>query len=287
MPGFFLPVPFVMLAGMSQAIIDAWMQHPGAGFLDDPVFASLRRWIGMDGPMPELPLEATLAAMDQAGVERGILSAWWGPRGPMIENQAVADCLQAAPDRFIGICSVDLSRPLTAVRELRRCVRDQGFKGLRILPWLWDLPPDDRRYYPLYAECCELGVPFCLQVGHTGPLCPSEPGRPIPYLDHVALEFPELVIVGGHIGYPWTQEMIALATKYENVYIDTSAYKASRYPAELVEYLRGHGRHKVLFGSNYPMITPAQCLAELDQLQLDAEVQRLFLHDNAVRVFDL
>jgi hypothetical protein len=86
------------------------------------------------------------------------------------------------------------------------------------------LPPDNRRYYPLYAECVELGIPFCLQVGHTGPLCPSESGRPIPYLDHVALEFPELKIVAGHIGYPWTAEMIALATKYPNVYIDTAAY---------------------------------------------------------------
>src|SRR5207245_4477356 len=112
-----------------------------------------------------------------------------------------------------------------AVRELRRCVRELGFRALRIVPWLWNLPPDDRRYYPLYAECVELGIPFCLQVGHTGPLCPSEPGRPIPYLDHVALEFPELRIVGGHIGFPWTAEMISLATKYPNVHIDTSAYK--------------------------------------------------------------
>ena len=119
---------------------------------------------------------------------------------------------------------------MDAVRELRRCVRELGLRALRVVPWLWNLPPNDRRYYPLYAECIELGIPFCLQVGHTGPLCPSEPGRPIPYLDEVALEFPELVIVGGHIGYPWTDEMISLATKYPNVYIDTSAYKASRYP---------------------------------------------------------
>ena len=82
-----------------------------------------------------------------------------------------------------------------------------------MIPWLWDLPPNDRRYYPLYAECVELGIPFCTQVGHTGPLRTSETGRPIPYLDDVALDFPDLVIVGGHIGYPWTDEMIALATQ--------------------------------------------------------------------------
>jgi predicted TIM-barrel fold metal-dependent hydrolase len=125
------------------------------------------------------------------------------------------------PDRLVGIASVDLSRPMFAIR---RAVRELGFRGLRILPWLWNLPSDDRRFYALYAECVELDVPFCLQVGHTGPLGPSELGRPIPYLDNVALEFPDLRIVGGHIGFPWTSEMISLATKYPNVYIDTSAY---------------------------------------------------------------
>ncbi len=126
-----------------------------------------------------------------------------------------------------------------------------------------------------------------LQVGHTGPLAPSDPGRPIPYLDEVALEFPELSIVGGHIGYPWHNEMIALATKYENVYIDTSAYKPKRFPPELVAFLRSHGRKKVLFGSNYPMILPGDCLAQLDELGLDAEARRAFLNDNAVKVFRL
>ena len=71
-------------------------------------------------------------------------------------------------------------------------------------------------------------MPFCTQVGHTGPLRPSETGRPIPYIDQVALDFPELVIVGGHIGYPWTEEMVAVARKYEHVYIDTSAYTTRR-----------------------------------------------------------
>jgi predicted TIM-barrel fold metal-dependent hydrolase len=118
-------------------------------------------------------------------------------------------------------------------------------------------------------------------------MCPSEPGRPIPYLDEVALDFPELTIVGGHIGYPWTVEMIALATKYPNVYIDTSAYKASRYPRELVEYMRGHGKKKVLFGSNFPMITPSECLEHLDSLALSEEARALFLGANAKRVFGL
>lgn len=146
---------------------------------------------------------------------------------------------------------------------------------------------NDRRYYPLYVSCVELDVPFCTQVGHTGPLRTSETGRPIPYLDDVALDFPELVIVGGHIGYPWTEEMIALARKYPNVYIDTSAYTTRRYPDELVEYLRGRGRKKVLFGTNFPMITAERALADFASLDLDEEATSLFLGVNAKRVFKL
>jgi uncharacterized protein len=118
-------------------------------------------------------------------------------------------------------------------------------------------------------------------------MAPSEPGRPIPYLDQVALDFPELVIVAGHIGHPWTEEMIALATKYPNVYIDTSAYKPRRYPSALVDYMKHHGKRKVLFGSNFPMLTPADCQAEMKELHLDDESRKLFLYENALRVFRL
>ncbi|MFT3771606.1 MAG: amidohydrolase family protein [Minicystis sp.] len=210
-----------------------------------------------------------------------------GTGGRADSNDEVASLVAAHPSLFTGVASVDLLRPMDAVRELRRAVRTLGLKALRILPWLYGLPPNDRRYYPLYAECIELGIPFCLQVGHTGPLRASEPGRPIPYLDEVALDFPELTIVAGHIGYPWTLEMIALATKYPNVYIDTSAWKPSRFPADLTSYLRGHGRRKVLFGSNYPMILPADCVKEVSSLELDEEATKLFLSGNAARVFGL
>ncbi len=149
---------------------------------------------------------------------------------------------------------------------------------------LWKLPPTDRLFYPVYAACCDLGVPFCTQIGHTGPLMPSEVGRPI-YLDRVALDFPELVIVAGHIGYPWTDEAVAVATKHANVYIDTSAWTVRRYPAPLVDWLRANGARKVLFGSNYPMIAPAKALEGLDDLDLSPETRALFLGGNAQRVY--
>ncbi len=273
-------------------IVDAWLQHPGPAMLADPMFESLRRWTrgDRDGSMTRaesLPLTATLAAMDEGGVTAALASAWFGPRGAMISNDEVAACVRASGGRLFGVGSVDLSRPMAAVREIRRCIRELGFKAIRALPWLWELPPTHARFYPVYAECCELGVPFCTQVGHTGPLKPSEFGRPIPYIDQVAIDFPELVVVGGHIGYPWTEEMIAVCTKHPNVYIDTSAYVAKRYPPALVDYLKGHGRAKVLFGTNWPMIAPKKALEGLDALGLDDATRAAFLAGNAARVYRL
>jgi predicted TIM-barrel fold metal-dependent hydrolase len=267
-------------------IIDAWAQHPTLRYTQDPIFESLRRWTKTPTPTVELPVTTTVAMMDQAKIDKSLISAWVAPRNVMISNDEVAGFVAQARDRLIGVGSVDISMPMAAVREVRRCILNLGFKAIRILPWLWEAPPTDRRFYPVYAACCDLGVPFCTQIGHTGPLMPSEVGRPI-YLDQVALDFPELVVVGGHIGYPWTDEAIAVVTKHENVYIDTSAYTVRRYPQSLVEFMRGHGRGKVLFGTNYPMIMPAKALEGLDSLSLDDTARELFLSGNARRVFTL
>ncbi len=267
-------------------IIDAWAQHPTLRHTQDPMFDSLRRWTKASIPTEQLPVSATLAMMDQGGVSKSLISAWVAPRNVMISNEEVAGFVAQAPDRLIGVGSVDISKPMNAVREIRRCINELGFKAIRVLPWLWELPPTDRRFYPVYTACCELGIPFCTQIGHTGPLMPSEVGRPI-YIDQVALDFPELKIVAGHIGYPWTDEAIAVATKHENVFIDTSAYTVNRYPAQLIEFMRGHGRSKVLFGTNYPMIMPAKALDGLDKLALGEPVETAFLAGNAQRVFGI
>jgi predicted TIM-barrel fold metal-dependent hydrolase len=271
----------------TEGIVDVWMQHPTERFLGHDMFASLRRWTGRQLPTEAPPLDVTLGAMASAGVAFGLLSAWHGPEGALIGNDEVAGWVAEAPDRLAGLAGVDLRRPLEAVRELRRCVGNLGFKGLRIIPWLWEVPPTDRRFYPVFAAAAELGVPVCTQVGHTGPLRPSETGRPIPYIDQVAIDFPELTLVCGHIGYPWTEEMVAVCRKHPNVLIDTSAYTVRRYPPELVRFLRADGRDRVMFGTNWPMIAPDRALAGLDDLGLDHATQAAFLGGTARRVFGL
>lgn len=265
-------------------IVDAWIQHPTPRMVQSPIFSSLRRWTRSD--LGEIPLAFTLQALASAGVDIGLCSAWCGKDGWWISNDELAAAVDASAGRLRGVGSVDLRHPMEAVAEVRRC-KARGFVGIRVLPWLWELPPDDRRYYPVYVACVEEGLPFCLQVGHTGPLMPSEPGRPIPYLDRVALDFPELTIVAGHIGWPWTEEMIALALKYPNVWIDTSAYKPARYPPALLHWMRGGGWKKLLFGSNFPMLMPGDCLAGVETLGLDPDALRAFLGGNAARVFGL
>lgn len=270
-------------------LIDAWAQPAVRGMFDrlpeiGRLFAQsgttdlLERGVGPD---------EMVATMDAAGIERVVLTAWCQSGEWIFTNDMVAEYLRAHPTRFIGAAAVDLEKPMAAVRELRRAVNELGFRALRVIPWLWNRPPNDKLYYPLYVACIELDIPFCTQVGHTGPLRPSETGRPIPYIDEIALAFPELRIVGGHIGYPWTDEMIAVAWKHANVYIDTSAYLPRYYPPQLLHFMSTYGREKVLFGTNFPMLRLEKCAKQAREMGLPPEIEANFFHANARRAFRL
>jgi hypothetical protein len=272
-------------------IIDVWAQPNFVAAPDRLPMPEVRRLLEKSGTADRLGVRVSpdelVAEMDAAGVDVLLLSAWHRPGGWVVSNDDVAEFTTAHPDRFAGLASVNLADPMAAVRELRRAVSELGFIGLRVVPWLWELPPDDRLYYPLYVACVELGIPFCTQVGHTGPLKPSDTGRPVPYLDRVALDFPELVIVGGHIGHPWTNEMIGVVWKHDNVYLDTSAYLPRYYPAELVHFMNTYGKGKVMFGTNWPQLRHDRALAQLDGLGLTDEAREEFLARAAARVFKL
>lgn len=272
-----------------QGAIDVWAQ-PANGRLRErvPEVARLFEKSG-SGHLLDLRLspEETVAQMDEAGVDKLMLAAWCRPEGWVCSNDEIAEFTRAFPQRFVGVATVDLHKPLAAVHELERAVRELGCKALRIVPWLWKLPPNHRLYYPLYVKCIELDIPFCTQVGHTGPLMPSETGRPVPYLDEVALDFPELRIVAGHIGHPWTDEMIGVAWKHDNVYIDTSAYLPRYYPPQLLQFMQSYGADKVMFGTNFPQLSHSRCIIQVQELGLKPDVLAKFLHGNARRVFKL
>ncbi len=266
-----------------MTIIDVWAQIPTQRFMAEPWLESLLRWTG--GARAPASVDQTIAEMDSAHVDKAILSAWHGPQGALISNDAVEAAIDAAPARLHGLVSVDLNRPMEAVREIRARIDGKKFIGVRIIPWLWGLPPNDRRYYPIYAACVDAGVPFCTQIGHTGPLLGSETGRLIPYLEEVMIDFPELKVVGGHVGFPWLDEVVSMAHKFPNFYVDTSAYALHRLPPGFVAFMKGAGRTRVMFGTNWPMLSPSRCLERLDGLGLDDAGRDAFLSGNAKRVF--
>lgn len=269
-------------------IVDVWGQILSAKMAHADWMQSLLRWTRQDaGSVSKIGADETLAAMDESEVDTMLLAAWYGPQGALISNEDVASKIFDHPKRFRGLASADIRKPGEAVREIRRWVDGERFVGVRIVPWLWELPPDDRRYYPVFAACEEIGVPVCTQIGHTGPLLSSEPGRPIPYLERVLLEFPNLKVVGGHLGFPWVDELTTLAVKFPNFYVDTSAYAAHRFPTDFVEFMHGAGRGRVMFGTNWPMVQPKAALQGLDQLGLDETQTTEFLSGTARRVFNL
>jgi predicted TIM-barrel fold metal-dependent hydrolase len=262
-------------------IVDVWVQWlppsaPGANPMGEHVFRSYGR---LDLLYSGTTTDALLREMDAAAIAQVLLAG--------SDNDSVAAAVRAHPDRILGNYHVDPMRIMEAVRGLERAVGEWGFKAMRIEPFLWRKPPTDRVYYPLYAKAVELDVAFQTQVGHTGPLYPSETGRPL-YIDEVALDFPELRILCGHIGWPWTEEMIAVAWKHANVWIDTSAHSPKHYPAEFVRFLKSFGKTKCCFGSDWPLLGWSRLLPEVDQhLELSTDVRRRFFGDNARRALKL
>ena len=264
---------------MENAIVDVWTQHikgtpPGANPEGENVF---RNYGMLDVYHHGIDFPKMIEAMDRHGVRTVLMAG---------DNTAVAEAQNRWPGRILGQYHADPTHIMKAVRELEHYVRERGFVALRIEPFMWRKPPTDRVYYPLYAKAAELGVTFQTQVGHTGPLYPSDTGRPL-YIDEVALDFPELRIVCGHIGWPWTEEMIAVAWKHRNVWIDTSAHLPKHYPPAFVHFMKTFGKDKVCFATDYPLLRWERVLPDVEALGLPPEIRQRFLHDNAVRAFNL
>lgn len=275
----------------SYGLVDAWAM-PCYPPISDRWNADEKRAHGMamfgESGFGGWSLDEQVEEMDRWGVEIAILSAIHEADGPLITNDEVLACLDKYPDRFRGAIAVDPRKPMPALREIEYLATNYPMVNVKVCPYAYgfDNPPNSKLWYPIYAKCCELDIPVTVQVGHTGPLLPSEPGRPI-YLDEVALTFPELVIIGAHVGWPWEEEMGMVAWKHPNVYVDTSAYAPKAYPERFVKFLGRRAPDKVLWGTDYPAIRYDRAVGQLDALGLDPDVERKFLSDNARRVFKL
>ena len=263
-------------------------------------------WTGLDDDfkaqvrMPEemrggVTMEEYIGRMDRAGIERSLLIA---VRAGDIDKRGgfelpysyVHEICRQFPDRFSGLAGIDPFRGMQGLRDLEEAVRELGFVGAHLYPHWCELAPDHAKYYPYYAKCCELDIPIMMQVGHNlvysrQRRLPSV-GRPI-CLDQVAIDFPELRLIGIHIGIPWTDEMISMCWKHENVYTAGDAYAPKYWPDSYVHYANSYGREKVLFGTDWPVIDPERAVREIDELGLRDDARQLLMRDNALRVFNL
>jgi predicted TIM-barrel fold metal-dependent hydrolase len=248
-----------------------------------------------EGLMRGLSLTEIIDRMEAAGTERAFLVASKSGRPGLpgcyhLPYELVARAVERHPDRFYGLAGVDPYQGMAGVRALESAVRDDGFIGAHCYPHWFDLAPDHARYYPFYAKCVELGVPYQLQVGQSMIYAPEHRtrsvGQPIT-LDGVACDFPELKLVGIHVGIPWHDEMIAMAWKHPNVFIGSDAHSPRYWPESFVRYLNSYGQDKVIFGTDFPVLDFERTRAEIEALNLKPEVLRKFLRDNAIRIYGL
>lgn len=240
-------------------------------------------------------VERMLEMMDNAGIEKGLLiAAKLGPPGHpsnwRLPVKTVADVINKYPDRFYGLVGIDPYEGMRGVKELEYAVRNLGFVGAQLYPHWFEMPPDHAKYYPFYAKCCELDVPMQIQVGHCLRYSKDRPlksvGRPLT-LDTVACDFPELKLIGSHIGFPWVDEMISVAYKQPNVYISSDAYAPKHWPPNFVHFINTWGKEKVLYGTDFAVIPFERSRKEVEELNLRPEAKRLFLRENALRVYNL
>jgi len=213
---------------------------------------------------------------------------------PGVPNEEVAEAAAANPDVMIPFASIDPARGKAGVRQVRRLVTEHGVRGFKFHPNVQAFYPNDRLAYPLYGAIEEFGVPAVFHTGQSGigQGAPGGGGIRLKYsnplcLDDVAADFPDLDIILAHPSFPWQDEALSIATHKPRVYIDLSGWSPKYFSPQLVQYAGTLLRHKVLFGTDFPVITPERWIADFEGSAIKPEARPLIMKENAARLFGL
>ena len=221
--------------------------------------------------------------MDANGVARAILLTGLAKQGDRAQRYA-----EARPDRLsLAVGGLDLLRPMKTLRALESFARDHRVAYTIVGPSFWGdgmYPPSDAVYYPLYTKCCELDLPLCMNTGIPGPPIAGEAQNPM-HLDRVCIRFPELRLCMIHGADPWWDVAIRLMLKYRNLRLMTSAWSPKRLPQSLLHFMSTRGRDRILYASDYPVLSFQRCLDEARELDLAPEVLAAWLRGNAESFF--
>lgn len=211
-----------------------------------------------------------------------------------IPNEEVAEAAQANPDVFIPFASIDPAKGKMGAREARRLINDYGVKGFKFHPSTQEFYPNDRKAYVLYEAIAEAGAIALFHTGQTGVGAGTKGGGGIRlkysnpmFVDDVAVDFPEMPIILAHPSFPWQDEALSIATHKAQVYIDLSGWSPKYFSANLIQYANSLLKHKVLFGTDYPVFTPDRWLADFEKVNIKPEVRPLIMKENAAKLLKL
>ena len=211
-----------------------------------------------------------------------------------ITNEEVAELAGKNSDVAIPFASIDPHRGDEGVKAARRLISEYKVKGFKFHPTVQEFYPNDRLAYPLYEAIAEAKLPALFHTGQTGVGAGTRGGGGIRlkysnpmYLDDVAVDFPDMPIILAHPSFPWQEEALSVATHKPQVYIDLSGWSPKYFPPILVQYANTLLKDKILFGSDYPVLSPEKWLEEFDKLPIKAEVRPLILKENAARLLRL
>lgn len=276
--------------------IDYWVNPFWPGTLDKAMdieeLATVIKWWHMEDRWKTKSTEEYVDLMNASGVDKSLVPSVQMKsymNQVMINDfdfKQVASMINKQPGKLYGLYGINPYSRMKGVKELEIAVKQYGFVGAHLHTYGFGIPLNHRDYYPYYAKCEELGVPVVMQVGHSAESMPSECGRPI-LVDDISLYFRELKIVCSHTGWPWVEELVAIAWKHSNVYIGTAAHAPRYWDPSLVAFLSTRGKGKVLWGSDFPVLYPKECVDQIDAMKLKEDTRSLLLHDVAAKIFKL
>jgi uncharacterized protein len=211
-----------------------------------------------------------------------------------INNEEIAEVAAENNDVLIPFASIDPAKGKMGAREARRLIQDFGVRGFKFHPSAQGFYPNDPKAYVLYEAIAEAKLPALFHSGQTGVGARMRGGMGIRlkysnpmFLDDVAVDFPDMPIVIAHPSFPWQDEALAVATHKPNVYIDLSGWSPKYFPTNLVQYANTLLKDRVMFGSDFPALTPERWIADFDTLNIKPEVRPLIMKENAVRLLGL
>ena len=266
----------------------------GQGSLSEELDAAAGDYFKAEHRRPTLPEIAAYYRERKMACVAFTVDAEAATGTPAVPNEEVAEAAAANPDVIIPFASIDPHKGRLGARQATRLVRDFGVRGFKFHPNVQAFAPNDRLAYPLYEAIAEAGAIAVFHTGQTGIGAGARGGGGIrlkysnPMLvDDVAADFPDMPIILAHPSFPWQDEALAVATHKPQVHIDLSGWSPKYFPPQLVQYANTLLQDKVLFGSDYPLLTPDRWLADFEKLPIKDEVRPKILKENAARLLGL